>query len=245
MESQLLLPHNLNIWQTTVNWIPSQDILDKWQKLYELICQYNQHINLTRITQPDDFWEKNLWDCLAPIIPYELNNKRIIDVGTGAGFPGLPIAIAFPNCQMYLMDSISKKVNFIKQVKSELKLQNIETINARAEILGQDKNHREKYDFVLTRAVATISVCLEYSLPLLKLGGIAILYRGNLGEEELENNKCVAEKLGGEIIEVIKTNTPLSHNTRHNIYVKKIGETPHKYPRPPGKPTKKPLEFTG
>lgn len=239
----MLLPHNLTIWQNTVHWIPSHNTLEKWQKFYELICRYNLHINLTRITHPDEFWEKNLWDCLTPVIPYDLNNKKIMDVGTGAGFPGMPIAMAFPQCQVVLMDSISKKINFLLLVKSEINLQNVETINARAEIVGQDKNHRGKYDFVLTRAVAAISVCLEYSLPLLKVGGIAILWRGNLAEEELEKNKRVAKKLGGEIIEVVATKTPLSHNIRHNIYVKKIGETPPLYPRNPGKPVKKPLEL--
>ncbi len=241
MEEKQILPHHLELWQNSLNWTPSPQVLTQWQELYQYILTTNQHLNLTRITTPEEFWEKNLWDSLAPIIHYDLKDKIVIDIGTGAGFPGLPSAIASPETEFMLMDSVAKKVNFINGIKSKLKLTNIDTLINRAEIIGQDENHRNKYDFALIRAVAEISVCLEYTLPLLKQGGIAILYRGNIEEKDIEKISNIARKLGGELREIINKNTPINNHIRHNIYVKKISNTPKKYPREVGKPAKNPL----
>jgi len=241
MEEKQILPHHLELWQNSLNWTPSSQVLTQWQELYQQILTTNQHLNLTRITTPEEFWEKNLWDSLAPIIDYDLKDKIVIDIGTGAGFPGLPSAIASPETEFILMDSVAKKINFINDIKSKLNLTNINTLINRAEIIGQDQNHRNKYDFALIRAVAEISVCLEYTLPLLKQGGIAILYRGNIEEKETKKISNITSKLGGELIEIINKNTPINNHIRHNIYVKKIGKTPKKYPREVGKPVKNPL----
>lgn len=241
MEEKEILPEHLELWQKSLNWIPTAQILAKWQQLYQEILITNRHLNLTRITSPEEFWEKNIWDSLAPIIKYNLVGKKIIDIGTGAGFPGVPCAIASPEAEFVLMDSIGKKINFIKEIKEKLNLTNISTLTNRAEIVGQDEKHRNKYDFALIRAVSEISVCLEYTLPLLKQGGIAILYRGNIEEIEREKIPKTAKILGGELIEIINKNTPISNHIRHNIYVKKIGNTAKKYPREVGKPVKNPL----
>lgn len=241
MEEKQILPHHLELWQKTLNWTPSPSILEKWQELYNHILIKNKYLNLTRITTVEEFWEKNLWDSLAPIIDYDLKNKKVIDIGTGGGFPGLPCAIAFPESEFILMDSIAKKVNFIDETKQILNIENIITLINRAEIIGRDINHRNKYDFALIRAVAEISVCLEYTLPLLKQGGIAILYRGNIEQQEQEKIAKVAYKLGGELIEIVNKNTPINNYTRNNVYIKKITNTPKKYPREVGKPTKNPL----
>jgi len=241
MEEKQILPHHLELWQKTLNWTPSSSVLEKWQELYNQILSKNKYLNLTRITTVEEFWEKNLWDSLAPIIDYDFKNKKVIDIGTGGGFPGLPCAIAFPESEFILMDSIAKKVNFIDETKQILNIENVITLTNRAEIIGQDINHRNKYDFALIRAVAAISVCLEYTLPLLKQGGIAILYRGNIEQQEQEKIAKVAYKLGGELIEIVNKNTPINNYIRNNVYIKKITNTPKKYPREVGKPTKNPL----
>lgn len=241
MEEKQILPHHLELWQNSLNWTPTPQILAQWQELYQHILITNQHLNLTRITTPEEFWEKNLWDSLAPIINFDLAEKKVIDIGTGAGFPGLPCAIAFPQTEFILMDSIAKKINFINEIKQSLNLTNISTLINRAEVIGQDLNHRNQYDFALIRAVSEISVCLEYTLPLLKQGGIAILYRGKVEDIEIKKIPEIAQKLGGELREIINKNTPISNHIRHNIYVKKIENTPKKYPREVGKPVKNPL----
>ncbi|WP_017296093.1 16S rRNA (guanine(527)-N(7))-methyltransferase RsmG [Geminocystis herdmanii] len=241
MSENNILPINENLWKNTINWIPSPENLRLWQELYNEILVINQHLNLTRITTAEEFWEKNLWDSLAPILQYDLTDKKIIDIGTGGGFPGLPISIVFPTSKLTLMDSVAKKINFIKEVAKKLNLTNINTLVDRAEALGQDQNHRKQYDFALIRAVAEVSVCLEYSLPLLKIGGIAILYRGNLTEEEKLKSAEISHKLGGKLIKITNQNTPIQNHTRHCIYIEKVKLTQKKYPREVGKPTKSPL----
>lgn len=235
------LPQFNDIWQTTTNWQPNPEQQLLFDQLYNKILETNKYLNLTRITTPEEFWEKNLWDSLAPLMAYDLNNKKIIDIGTGGGFPGVPGAIAFPLGQFILMDSTTKKINFITQLAQHLNLANITTLVDRVEKIGQDKNYRNQFDFALIRAVAETSVCLEYTLPLLKQGGTAILYRGNWTEEEEKNSQKVANLLGGNIEKIVNQNTPLNNNIRHCIYVKKTGKTPQQYPREVGKPVKQPL----
>ena len=241
MSGNNTLPSHLDLWQQTTNWQPSPQQLELWQQFYTEIIAINQHLNLTRITTPAEFWEKNIWDSLAPIIDFDLTNKKIIDIGTGGGFPGLPIALTFPQARLVLMDSIAKKINFINNFITHLKLTNVSTLVDRVEAIGQQNKHRQQYDFVTIRAVADVSVCLEYSLPLLKQGGISILYRGNLSEAEKKIVTQVSAQLGGKVIKITNQNTPLNNNIRHCIYLEKVNDTPNKYPRAVGKPVKNPL----
>lgn len=241
MTKNNLLPIYEQLWQNTTNWIPSKEQEKLWQELYNEILVINKHLNLTRITTTEEFWEKNLWDSLAPIVEYDLTDKKIIDIGTGGGFPGLPIAMAFPEVKLTLMDSVAKKIKFINEFSQKLNLKNIETLVNRVEIIGQDQNHRKQYDFALIRAVAEISVCLEYSLPLLKIGGIAILYRGNLTEEERAITEKISHKLGGKVVKITNKNTPIQNHIRHCIYIEKVKLTSKKYPRGVGKPVTLPL----
>ena len=235
------LPDNLELWEKTTNWSPNSEQLKLWQDFYLELLEINQHVNLTRITTVEDFWEKNLWDSLAPILEFGLSDKKIIDIGTGGGFPGLPIALTFPQAQLVLMDSTRKKINFINDCVQKLEIKNVSTIVDRAEVVGQDKNHRQKYDFATIRAVAEISVCAEYSLPLLKVGGVAILYRGSFSDEEKFIITKVADRLGGKVLKITNENTPIGNDTRHCIYLEKVCATKAKYPRLTGKPTKNPL----
>ena len=245
------LPEMLEVWQQTLNWQPDANQRMLFQQLYELILEGNQQLNLTRITEPIEFWEKHLWDSLRGIREWEINpipnpqfpipNSRIIDIGTGAGFPGIPIAIAKPSCHVTLLDSTRKKIAFLENLISKLGIENAIALTARVEEIGQQPKYRESYDLAVIRAVAAASVCAEYALPLLKVGGLAILYRGQQIEEEVKTLPKVVEKLGGAIASIDEFTTPLSNSARHCIYLRKVSPTPAEFPRPVGTPTQKPI----
>ncbi|RCJ14890.1 16S rRNA methyltransferase G [Nostoc sp. ATCC 43529] len=241
------LPEMAEIWQQTLNWQPSVQQQTQFQKLYELILEGNRQLNLTRITDPQEFWEKHLWDSLRGIAPKGefisslQESVSVIDIGTGAGFPGIPVKIAAPNCTITLMDSTRKKITFIEQTLTELALTNAKTLVGRAEEIGQQPEHRQAYDVALIRAVGTASVCAEYTLPLLKQKGLAIIYRGNWTEDETTALQNAVKQLGGVIEAIEKFTTPLSESIRHCVYLRKVGTTPVQFPRATGIPTQKPL----
>ncbi|MGB3205221.1 MAG: 16S rRNA (guanine(527)-N(7))-methyltransferase RsmG [Crinalium sp.] len=244
-ESQNSIPEMLEIWQQTLNWQPNPIQQQQFQQLYELILAANQHLNLTRITTPEDFWEKHLWDSLKGIAQL-LNTSttsplRAIDIGTGGGFPGIPVAIALLNCHVTLLDSTRKKIAFLENLIPQLNLNNLTTLTGRAEEIGQQKQHRQAYDLALIRAVAPASVCAEYALPLLKKNGLAILYRGQWTEEETKTLEEAVKQLGGVIDSIETFTTPISQSQRTCLYLKKITATPAYFPRPVGIPTQKPL----
>ena len=238
------LPKLNKIWRKTLHWEPTKLQLEQWDKLYQEIIFYNRKINLTRITDPNDFWEKHLWDSLAGIDTEIINIKsdlKGIDIGTGAGFPGIPIAIICSQLKVTLLDSKIKKIKFIDLILDKLKFNNCQTLIGRSETIGQMKEYRETYDLALTRAVGPPSVCSEYALPLLKIGGIAVLYRGHWHDEDRLTLKFALEKLGGEIISIKNIKTPLTQSIRNFIYIKKISTTPQQFPRQIGIPTQNPL----
>jgi 16S rRNA (guanine527-N7)-methyltransferase len=237
------LPELPDLWQQTLNWTPSLTQQELYQQLYEAILQGNRQLNLTRIIEPREFWEKHLWDSLRGIKPWlesPLEPLNLIDIGTGAGFPGLPIAIACPAWQMTLLDSTHKKIAFIETLLNSIGI-SAHTLVDRAEQIGQLPQHREQYDLALIRAVATASVCAEYTLPLLKLGGTAILYRGQWLDQEAASLEAAVQPLGGVVDQVESFTTPFSQSVRHCIYLKKIQPTPARFPRAVGVPTQKPL----
>lgn len=235
------------IWQQTLNWQPTDEQQARFQQLYELILEGNRQLNLTRITEPQEFWEKHLWDSLRGIAPQQKfissleTSASVIDIGTGAGFPGVPIAIVTPNSQITLLDSTRKKITFIDKILSELGINHAQTIVSRAEEIGQQPQHREKYDIALIRAVGNASVCAEYTLPLLKQNGLAVIYRGTWTDEETTALQDAVKQLGGEIESIEQFFTPLSNSIRHCLYLRKITITPAKFPRAVGVPTQKPL----
>ncbi|MCX7595314.1 MAG: 16S rRNA (guanine(527)-N(7))-methyltransferase RsmG [Fischerella sp.] len=246
-----LLPEMTDVWQQTLNWRPSVQQQAQLQRLYELILEGNQKLNLTRITDPQEFWEKHLWDSLRGVAPLlrdgvmggdrEEFSPAFIDIGTGAGFPGIPVAIALPNCSITLLDSTRKKIAFIEKILPFLELTNVKLLTGRVEEIGQQPHHRENYDVATIRAVATASVCAEYALPLLKQDGLAIIYRGNWTGDENKALENAVKQLGGVIESIEKFTTPLSHSIRHCLYLRKVAATPAKFPRPVGVPTQKPL----
>ncbi|MFM2304987.1 MAG: hypothetical protein RLZZ135_2399 [Cyanobacteriota bacterium] len=237
------LPNMDKIWQETSDWVPTDRQRSQLQFLYTAVVTANHSLNLTRITAPEEFWEKHLWDSVRGVGDLMISSDplRAIDIGTGAGFPGLPLAIARPDWQLTLVDSTAKKIGFIHSIVPALGLTNTHTLVSRIEDLGQQSPHRARYDLALLRAVANANVCAEYALPLVKIGGIAILYRGNWTEEEASNLELAAAKLGGKIIKTDKFITPLSNSIRHCIWVEKITDTHPYYPRAVGIPTQKPL----
>lgn len=221
-----LLPQIDDIWQQSLNWKPDAEQQFQFQRLYEQIIAGNKLLNLTRITEPLEFWEKHLWDSLRPVVPLLQRQAgeirlKIVDIGTGAGFPGIPIAIAFSNLQVTLLDSTRKKVVFLDTLISQLGLQNVDTAVGRAEVISKQTQYQQAYDIAAIRAVGSASVCAEYALPFLKPGGLAILYRGNWTVEEAEALQATLKKLDGAIDKVEAFSTPLTNSTRHCIYLRK------------------------
>ncbi|MEA5618086.1 16S rRNA (guanine(527)-N(7))-methyltransferase RsmG [Cronbergia sp. UHCC 0137] len=242
-----LLPEMVEIWQQTLNWQPTTQQQEQFQQLYQLILAGNRQLNLTRITESEDFWEKHLWDSLRGIAPKQQfipslqAGASVIDIGTGAGFPGLPLAIIAVNSKIVLLDSTRKKINFIEQIITTLALTNAQTLVGRAEEIGQQIQHRQSYDLAVIRAVGTAAACAEYTLPLVKTGGLAVIYRGNWTEEETTTLQNAANQLGGVIESIEEFTTPITNSIRHCIYLRKVVNTPAIFPRAVGIPTQNPL----
>ncbi len=231
------------VWRSTIDWFPTAQQQVQLQFLYTAVVTANRNLNLTRITEPEEFWEKHLWDSIRGVGDLITTSQPLqaIDIGTGAGFPGLPLAIARADWQFTLVDSTAKKVGFIQSIAPELGLTNIRALVSRIEELGQQSEHRHHYDLALIRAVASANICAEYALPLVKIGGTAILYRGNWTDEEAESLELAVAKLGGEISKIDRFTTPTSHSIRHCICIQKTVNTHPYYPRAVGIPTQKPI----
>lgn len=229
--------------QDTLEWEPQPAQLQQLVELYAGICEGNTRLNLTRITTVEDFWEKHLWDsfvALNPIWQDSPKTGRILDIGTGGGFPGLPLAIAYPDWQVTLLDSIRKKIAFLHEFGQTMGLNSM-AIADRAEALAHNPDHREQYDLVTIRAVAKAAVCVEYALPFLAVGGIAVLYRGQWSDEETELLIPAIAQCGGTLEEVVPFKTPITEGQRTCIYIRKIEPTDLYLPRAIGTPKQSPL----
>lgn len=216
---------------------------NKIQKFYDymnLLVEWNKKINLTAITEEKDIILKHFVDSLT-VLKYIKENKSIVDVGTGAGFPGIPLAIMNDSLKITLVDSLNKRINFLNEVCNKINLKNIKAIHARAEEFGQDNNYRESYDIAISRAVANLTVLAEYLLPLVKVGGKIICMKGPDIEEELKQAKSAIDILGGKFERCDNFCLPKSDISRNIIIINKIKETPKKYPRKAGTPAKTPL----
>lgn len=216
---------------------------NKIQKFYDymnLLVEWNKKINLTAITKEKDIILKHFVDSLT-VLKYIKENKSIVDVGTGAGFPGIPLAIMNDSLKITLVDSLNKRINFLNEVCNKINLENINAIHARAEEFGQDNNYRESYDVAISRAVANLTVLAEYLLPLVKVGGKIICMKGSDIEEELKQAKSAIDILGGKFERCDDFCLPKSDISRNIIIINKIKETPKKYPRKAGTPVKTPL----
>ena len=214
--------------------------IEKFDLYMKLLLEWNEKINLTAITEKDDIILKHFVDSLT-ILKYVDESDKIIDIGTGAGFPGIPIKIMNEETNITLLDSLNKRINFLNIVINELKLDNIVAIHGRAEELARNKAHREKYDVAVSRAVANLSTLTEYMLPFIKVGGKCICMKGANVKEEIDKAKNAIKKLGGQIEIVDNFYLSENDNERNIVIIKKIKETEPKYPRKPGIPSKEPL----
>ena len=214
---------------------------EQFEKYMKLLLEWNEKINLTAITEEDDIILKHFVDSLT-ISKYIEDGKTLVDVGTGAGFPGVPVKIARENVKVTLVDSLNKRLLFLQDVIEKLQLKEIETLHFRAEEFGQNKKYRESFDIATSRAVANLSTLVEYLLPLVKVGGICICMKGSEVQEELEESKKAIQILGGEILKVEEFTLPESDIKRNIVIIKKISKTPNKYPRKPGTPSKEPIK---
>lgn len=220
----------------------TQKQIDQFNTFYHLLIEYNKIMNLTSITDYDEVIVKHFIDSLSLIRVCNLkDNMRIIDVGTGAGFPGIPIKIAFPNVKILLLDSLNKRVNFLNNVIEELTLDNISVIHGRAEDFGRKEGYRDSFDLCVSRAVAKLSTLTEYCLPYVKVNGSFISYKGgNIEAEVLESKKAICV-LGGNIKKIDNFRLPETDMQRNLILIEKLMKTPKKYPRTTGKPKREPL----
>ena len=215
--------------------------IEKFEKFKKLILDYNEHTNLTRITEDEEFNVKHFLDSLS-LIKTNLfdGNKKVIDIGTGAGFPGVPLKLYNDELDITLLDSLRKRIDFLSGAIEELGLEKIYPIHARAEEIARTEEYREQYDIAVSRAVANLSTLAEYAVAFVKVGGYFVSQKGPEYKEELKNAKRAIEVMGGEVKDII--HTPLSNDIDHYIIViKKVKATDKKYPRGGGKPRKSPL----
>lgn len=218
-----------------------QEQIDKFYIYMQLLLEWNEKINLTAITKPKEIILKHFIDSIT-ISKYLKENATLIDVGTGAGFPGIPIKIIRKDINITLLDSLNKRINFLKEVIEQLKLTNITAIHSRVEEFGKNKKYRETFDYATSRAVANLSTLSEYLMPLVKLGGKAISMKGSVIEAEVKDSKKAINILGGEIGKIEQFQLPKSDIDRNIVIINKIRNTPVKYPRKPGVPAKEPIK---
>lgn len=220
----------------------SPEEISKLELLKSLLLEWNEKINLTAITESDEVDIKHFLDsatCLAT--GYIKDGANIIDVGTGAGFPGIPVKILNDSLRVTLLDSLNKRIKYLEDVVSKLGLRDVSLVHSRAEDGGSSKLYREKYDVALSRAVAAMNVLCEYCLPFVKLGGYFICQKGPSYKEELDCATKAIEVLGGRLRETQSYKLPSSDITHYIIVIEKIKETPARYPRKAGKPTTEPI----
>lgn len=214
----------------------------QFQKYYELLIEWNKVMNLTSITNYNDVVMKHFVDSISIVNAVDMNSiANMIDIGTGAGFPGIPIKIVFPEIEAILLDSLNKRVNFLNTVIDELSLKNIYAFHGRAEEHARKKQHREKYDLCVSRAVSKLSTLSEYCLPYVKTGGLFISYKSGEIDQEINESKAAIHILGGQITDIVKFNLPDTDIYRSLVVIDKKRNTDKKYPRKAGIPTKEPL----
>jgi 16S rRNA methyltransferase gidB len=219
----------------------SVEQIEQFYKYMNLLIEWNEKMNLTAITEPKEIILKHFIDSIT-ILKYIDDNSKLVDVGTGAGFPGVPLSIMNPTLKITLVDSLNKRLIFLQEVVKELNLKNIEIVHARAEEFGQNKNCREKFDIATSRAVANLATLSEYLVPLVKIDGKIISMKASNAKEEINDAKKAIEVLGGKIEKIEEFDLPESDIGRTIIIIDKNKCTPAIYPRKAGTPAKEPIK---
>ena len=228
----------------------SREQVEQFRVFAALLGEWNQKMNLTAITDSVEVQKKHFLDCLIGIPPVAeelgatLPPKRVlacVDIGTGAGFPGVPLKIAWPNLKLTLVDGTAKKIRFLDEVVKALALENVTLVQGRAEELGRNRRFRGQFDLATARAVARLNTLTEYVLPFVRQGGLAVIYKGPNAAEEFMEARNAIELLGGETVRFSPVNVPMLDEERRVLLLKKLRKTPRQYPRQQGLPRKEPL----
>ena len=215
---------------------------EQFDKFYELLVEWNKVMNLTGITEYEEVNEKHFVDSLSIVKAIDMNQVHsLVDIGTGAGFPGIPLKIAFPHIKVVLLDSLNKRINFLNTVIKELGLENIETIHGRAEDFAKQPEYREQFDLCVSRAVANLATLSEYCIPYVKKDGMFVPYKSGEIDEEVEQSKKAIHVLGGKLDKIIKFQLPGTEIGRSFVKIDKVQNTAKKYPRKAGLPSKEPI----
>ena len=231
---------NMKQYSKKIGIVLEEEQIEQFYQYEKLLLIWNEKINLTAITKPEEIILKHFIDSMT-IAKYIGANKKLIDVGTGAGFPGIPLKIIRKDIQITLLDSLNKRVQFLNEIIKQLKLEEIETVHGRVEEFGKNKKYREKFDYATSRAVANLTTLSEYLLPLVKIEGKCICMKGSTVKEEIDQSQKAIAILGGKIEEIEAFQLPESDIDRHIVLLRKIKQTPAKYPRKPGTPSKEPI----
>jgi 16S rRNA (guanine527-N7)-methyltransferase len=221
----------------------SQRQLEQYEEYYRTLVEWNEKMNLTAITDKESVYLKHFFDSISAALYFDFSKPiHICDVGAGAGFPSIPIKIAFPHLQITIVDSLNKRISFLEHLASVLKLENVRFIHDRAETFGQNSKYREQFELVMARAVARLSVLSELCLPLVKVGGTFLAMKSLHASDELQAAEKAIHVLGGKLENVQSFILPLEESERSLLFIAKEKQTPKKYPRKPGTPNKTPIE---
>lgn len=220
----------------------SETQMKQFEIYFRELIEWNNKINLTAITDEEDVYLKHFYDSISATFFQDFTKPlNIVDVGAGAGFPSIPIKICFPDLKITIVDSLNKRISFLQHLVSILGLKNVSLFHDRAETFAKNKQHREKYDLVIARAVARMPVLAELCLPLAKVGGVFLAMKGPEVVNEIVDGKKAITTLGGEVVKVENLQLPFEESERHFVFIEKIKKTPNSYPRKPGTPNKQPL----